>query len=73
MYSILPWPNGCSLSLALLDSFAPAIVTTFDAASDRLFTASAVIATEFENEPTMNFATQSIILQKIPTAPLSIP
>ena len=73
MYSILPWPNGCSSSTGLLASFAPKIVTMFELASERLLTASAVIETEFVTLPTTNLSMQSIMLQNMPTIPEAMP
>ena len=73
MYSSLPWPNGCSLSTGLLASFVPAIVTEFDAISDKLFNASAVTEIEPERLPTINLNTDKIRLHIIPTMPLITP
>ena len=73
MYSILPWPNGCSSSIGLFDSLVPTIVTMFELASERLFTASAVTETEFVATPTANLNAQRSRLQKMPTIPERTP
>ena len=73
MYSILPWPNGWSLSTGLLAIFAPITVTMLEEASDRLLAASAVIDTEWLTVPQINFRTLSSRLQRMPTMPLSTP
>ena len=72
IYSILPWPKGCSLSSGLLESFVPVRVTTFDAQSERLLTASAVTETAPVSEPSVNLITQSSILHIIPTEALRL-
>ena len=67
MYSILPWPNGCSLSAGLFAIFTPTKLITDDAASERLLNASAMIASECMPTPISSFAVNSRILQQIPT------
>ena len=73
IYSSLPWPKGCSLSTGLLASLAPAIVTTFEPASDKLLNASAVIDTEPDTVPIMNLTMHRKALQIIPHQPLIVP
>ena len=73
MYSIRPWPKGCSKS-----GFRPAIrkpisVTIEEAASERLLRASAVIAIEPESRPETSFPANRQRFKKIPTAPDIVP
>ena len=67
IYSILPCPNGCSLSAGILANLKPIMVITEEPASDKLLKASAVIAILAEINPTENFIKNKIILTIIPT------
>ena len=67
MYSIRPCPNGCSLSAGLLAIFTPTKLMIDDAASERLFRASAMIAREFISSPITSFVPNNSTLHKIPT------
>ena len=53
IYSIRPWPNGCSLSAPLAANFVPTIVNTEDNTSVKLFTASRMMAMELDARPTI--------------------
>ena len=72
-YSYLPWPKGCSSSGGLSAKWKPKSVATEEAASDKLFKASAIIDTEDVIIPANNFTQKSIKLQNIPTYPLITP
>ena len=72
-YSILPWPNGCSLSGFIPAILKPTRVTMFEPASERLFSASPVIAMLRLTVPIKNFAAARIIFTIMPVTPLSIP
>lgn len=54
-YSTLPWPSGCFLSGSESAILVAIIVTIEDKASLKLFTASSIIAIEFESKPTIDF------------------
>ena len=69
IYSIRPWPKGCSASAGLFAILKPIIVIIEEAASDKLLNASAKIETELENKPTDNFIINKIKLVTIPTIP----
>ena len=73
MYSMRPCPKGCWSSAGRPAILNPTTVTMDEPASERLLKASAVMAIEFESVPARNLNTNSTILQKIPTSPLSIP
>ena len=73
IYSILPCPKGCSSSTGLLASFVPAMVMIPEPASDRLFTASAVMDTAPVSVPIRNFTAHSRRLHAIPNVPLKTP
>ena len=73
MYSILPWPNGCSASAGFPAIFTPIKLMIDDAASDKLLNASAVTARECISVPMINFAANRNTLQKIPTTLARIP
>ena len=73
MYSIRPWPKGCSGSGFFEESLNPKIWIIEEAASERLLNASATIATEAEIVPKRNFAKNKIIFNPIPTAPQRTP
>ena len=72
-YSILPWPNGCSLSGFCPASLKPASVITEEAASEKLFIASAIIATEPAIIPTVSLPATSRMFSTIPVIPESSP
>ncbi|MEE8704169.1 MAG: hypothetical protein SOH58_04050 [Olsenella sp.] len=66
-YSILPCPKGCSRSAGFDAMRIPTTVTTEEAASVRLFTASSTMASEPAARPTRAFATTSATLTATPT------
>ena len=66
IYSMRPWPYGCSRSGARPASFAPTIVTTEDIMSVALLIASKMIAKEFDRNPTMAFAATNARLVRMP-------
>ena len=68
-YSILPWPNGCSLSGFCPESLKPIRVTIDEPASDRLLKASAVMATDEVRMPAKNFSAKRRKLASTPAAP----
>lgn len=73
IYSILPWPKGCSASAGLLAILNPIIVIIDEAASDKLLNASAIIAIDPANNPTNNLIRNSSVFIMIPTAPPKFP
>lgn len=73
IYSMRPIPKGCLLLAGRLASLNPTKVTIDDAASERLFAASAMMEIDADDKPIMNFNTQSITLHIIPTIPLRVP
>ena len=73
MYSILPWPKGCSLSLRLPDILKPTSVISDEPASDRLLKASAITAMEPVSAPARYLAANSSAFSAMPTAPQSAP
>ena len=72
IYSILPCPNGCSLSGFLAASLVPTIVIIEDSVSLILFTASKIIAIELVIAPIISFRTDKAILTIIPKIPALI-
>ena len=72
-YSIRPWPKGCSSSAACPASRKPTSVITDEAASDRLFRASATMATEPVIIPAASFPRHSRVLSRMPTIPARAP
>ena len=72
-YSILPCPKGCSLSGFLPAILNPISVITDDAASERLLSASPIIATEAVNMPAVSLPATSSILSIMPVSPESLP
>ena len=72
-YSSRPCPKGCSSSAGLAASLKPSSATTEEPASERLLTASAMMAILPEINPTVNFAAKSPTLQTMPTVPASSP
>jgi subfamily B ATP-binding cassette protein MsbA len=72
-YSILPCPNGCSVSGFAPASLKPSSVTIEEPASERLLKASAVIAMELLKVPARNLPIKSSTLNNIPITPHSIP
>ena len=73
IYSILPWPKGCSASAGFPAIFTPTKLIIEEAASDKLLKASAVTARELKIRPMASFTEKSRTLQKIPTTLASIP
>lgn len=73
IYSILPWPYGCSWSADFPAILKPTRVITDEAASVRLFIASAVIDIAPVKIPVISFEMQRIILHIIPTIPAIAP
>ena len=51
IYSILPWPYGCSLSGVFSANLVPIIVIILDSASVRLLIESEIMAIEFASNP----------------------
>ena len=72
-YSILPWPKGCSLSGFCPASLKPISVITEEAASEKLFIASAIIATDPAIMPTVSLPATSSMLSIMPVMPESCP
>jgi hypothetical protein len=64
-YSILQCQYGCSLSGFLLESFIHNIVTKDDMTSLKLFTASRIMAMEFDKNQTIALKITNAILVKI--------
>ena len=73
MYSILPCPNGCSVSAGFPETLNPINVTIDEPASDRLLNASAATDTAPVIIPARNLSKNKIILHVIPTIPESMP
>ena len=73
IYSIRPWPKGCSGSGFCPPRRKPSSVMTEEPASDRLLNASAVMAMEPESAPAKNLPAKSRTFKKIPTAPHKMP
>ena len=73
IYSILPWPKGCSSSAGLSAIFTPTKLITEEAASERLLKASAVTEILFITIPITTLAANSSTLQQIPTRLESTP
>ena len=73
MYSMRPWPKGCSGSGLRPASRKPSSVTKDEPASDRLLKASAVMAMEPLMVPANSFPTNSSRFSPMPTAPQSWP
>ena len=73
MYSMRAWPKGWSASAGLPASLKPMSVMMEDPASERLLTASAVMATDPETDPARNFPAKSSALSAMPTMPDSLP
>ena len=67
IYSIRPWPKGCSSSAGLLAILTPTKLMSEEPASDRLLNASAITDTLCTVNPTINFTIKSRMLQKMPT------
>ena len=72
IYSIRPWPKGCSLSARLPASFVPIIVNTDDKISVRLLTASRMIAIELADRPIIILRVTSTALPPIPFKPANV-
>ena len=72
-YSILPWPNGWSLSAGFAAILKHNKVIIEDPASERLLNASAVAATDDDAIPTTNFPANNKRFNRMPTIPLIIP
>ena len=72
-YSILPCPNGWSLSAGLPESLKPKWVITDEPASERLLNASAIIPIEDVNIPAKSFITKRHTFKNMPTNPPNIP
>ena len=66
IYSIRPCPNGCSLSAPFAASFVPAIVNTEERTSVKLFTASRIMAMEFDANPIIILKMTSTTLPIMP-------
>ena len=66
-YSILAWPNGCSLSAGFAAILKLTKDIIDDPASERLLSASAIIAIENESIPATSLIAASIRLVIIPT------
>jgi hypothetical protein len=66
-YSILPWPNGCSLSAGFAANLNPSKVINEEAASERLLKASAVTEILLVIIPIINLTIKSILLITMPT------
>ena len=73
MYSMRPWPKGCSGSAFFAESLKPSIEIMEEAASDKLLNASATIAIDDDIVPAMNFAVKSKMLRKTPNPPHRMP
>ena len=73
IYSMRPWPNGCSVSAGAPAILKPTSVMMEEPASDRLLKASAVMAMEAVRVPAKNLAANSTRFKKIPVNPLNIP
>ena len=73
IYSTRPWPKGWSSSASWPASRKPMRVTTEVAASDKLFTASATMATEEVSVPAITLPRNSSTLRKMPAAPEMVP
>ena len=65
-YSYRAWPKGCFSSAGRAPSRNPARLTMLELASDKLFMASAVMATLPNSVPTRNLPANSSTLQTIP-------
>ncbi|MPN01762.1 hypothetical protein SDC9_148974 [bioreactor metagenome] len=72
-YSMRACPNGCSRSAGLPPSLKPTNVMMLLAASDKLFTASAMMDTLPESKPAANLETHNKRLHKRPTTPARAP
>ena len=72
-YSILPCPNGWSLSAGLPEILNPARLITDETASKILFAPSATIETLRGIVPKIILNTERITLRMIPTTPLRMP
>ncbi|MPM78610.1 hypothetical protein SDC9_125621 [bioreactor metagenome] len=72
-YSYLPWPYGCSSSAGLLAILKPNRLMILEEASERLFTASAVMDTEPEIVPIIILPRKSKTLHRIPTVLENLP
>ena len=73
MYSILPCPNGCSLSGFMPANLNPIRVISDDPASDKLLNASAIIAIEPHRKPVRYFPAKRQRFKPIPTTLQSDP
>ena len=73
IYSILPWPKGCSSSAGLLAILTPTSPTMEEPASDRLLNASAMTETLCRKNPTAPLTTNKRTLQKMPTTLANTP
>ena len=73
MYSIRPWPKGCSGSAGRLAIFSPAMVTTEEPVSDRLLKASAIMDTLPDKRPASSLKANKMRLQIMPVIPASRP
>ena len=73
IYSNLACPNGCSRSAGLEDSLKLRSDITEAPASEKLLSASAVMATEEESMPMISFAVESSMFVIIPTILASVP
>ena len=73
IYSIRPWPKGCSSSAGFSAIFTPTMLTMEEAASDKLLNASAITEILLAMSPVAIFTTNSSRLQQIPTIPDSSP
>ena len=71
-YSILPYPKGCLRSAGFPASFVPTMVIREDPASDRLFTASMVMATEPVIPPITALNAARTTLARMPMIPVRI-
>ena len=69
IYSMRPWPKGCSGSGFFPARRKPRRVTSEEPASERLLKASAVTAMEPERVPAKNLPKKSSRFQPMPTAP----
>ena len=65
-YSILPYPKGCLRSGCRCDSLVPTMVIIEEEESAILFTASLIMAMEFDNMPTKIFTPANNKLVTIP-------
>ena len=73
MYSMRPWPNGCSGSGFWLDRRKPISVMMDEPASDRLLKASANMEIAPDKSPAVSFPAKRQRLSTIPTMPESWP